>query len=176
MQKPDKWNDCRADISQYCRENKISREDFHFLGVYQWQNVYEKVLEHFIDWKYAKRNGLHWANTEGGFRCDLRRVYAFQAGVRDNLSYEWLGNLPEIVDCEKVYLLLEEAGQKYWVAECRPRVVCPIINQAIGYTDYYITDKKFSWIISENHHDIVQFWGDGLDADVIRKYTKKRPE
>lgn len=44
-----------------------------------------------------------------------------------------------------------------------------IINEAIGHIDYFITDKKFNWLITENHHHFVQFLGDGLDANVIEK-------
>lgn len=66
--------------------------------------------------------------------------------------------------------MLEEDSQqvKYWIAECKPEVVYLIINDAIEPTDYYITDKKFQWLITENHHDIVQFIGD-LDSDLIKK-------
>ncbi len=169
MQELHKWNGLRLEIAEYCRENHISQDDFRFLGIYEWQNVYDKVLEHFVDKQYARKNGLYWANTRGGFRQDVPGIYIFQEGVMNNASYEWIERLPEIVKCEKVYLLLEEDSKKYWVAECRPATVCLIINEAIGYTDYYITDKKYNWLISENHHDIVQFIGEGLSADVIEK-------
>lgn len=169
MQALHKWNGLRLEIAQYCRDNQISQEDFRFLGIYEWRNVYDKVLEHFVDEQYARKNGLYWANINSGFKQDIHVLYVFQEGVRNNLSYEWIEKLPEIVKCEKVYLLLEGDRQKYWIAECSPAVVCLIINDAIGYTDYYITDKKYNWLISENHHDIVQFLGEGLDADVIEK-------
>ncbi|MBP3542661.1 MAG: hypothetical protein J6J86_00375 [Lachnospiraceae bacterium] len=66
-----------------------------------------------------------------------------------------------------VYLLLEEDSQKYWIAECNQAVCCLIINEALGCIDYYITDKKFHWLITENHHDFVQFLGAGLDVNII---------
>jgi hypothetical protein len=56
-----------------------------------------------------------------------------------------------------VYLLLEESSGKHWIAECRTEVVHLIINEAIWGIDYYITDKKFNWLITENHHEFVQF-------------------
>jgi hypothetical protein len=169
MQALHKWDGLRLEIEQYCQENRISKDDFRFLGIYEWQNVYDKVLEHFIDEQYARRNGLYWANVNGGFKHDVSGIYVFQVGVNNNLSYEWIERLPEIVKCDKVYLLLEEDSQKYWIAECSPSVVCLIINEAIGHIDYYITNKKYNWLISENHHDIVQFIGEGLDADTIKK-------
>lgn len=173
MQALHKWDGLRLEIAEYCRDNQISEEDFRFLGIYEWQNVYDKVLEHFVDEQYARKNGLYWANINGGFRQDIPGIYCFREGVDNNLSYEWIEKLPEIVKCEKVYLLLEESCSKYWIAECNPAAVHLIINEAIGYTDYYITDKKFNWLITENHHDIVQFIGNGLDADVIKEIVVK---
>lgn len=169
MQALHKWNGLRLEITLYCQKKRISQDDFCFLGIHEWQNVYDKVLEHFVDEQYARRNGLYWANTNGGFRQDIPRIYVFQEGVSNNLSYEWIEKLPEIVKCDKVYLLLEEGSQKYWIAECSPSVVCLIINEAMGHIDYYITDKKYNWLISANHHDIVQFIGDGLETNVIEK-------
>ncbi len=179
MQALHKWNGIRLEIAEYCRDNQISIEDFRFLGIYEWQNVYDKVLEHFVDEQYARKAGLYWSNINGGFRQDIHRIYGFQEGMGNNLSYEWIEKLPEIVKCEKVYLLLEEDIQKYWIAECNPAVVCLIINEALGHLDYYITDKKFNWLITENHHDFVQFLGEGLDVNIIEKvcmvtHEKKR--
>lgn len=176
MQALHKWNGIRLEIAEYCRDNQIREEDFRFLGIYDWKNVYERVLERFVDHQYGRKNGLYWSNINGGFRNDIQRVYCFQEGANNHLSYEWIEKLPEIVNCEKVYLLLEEDRNKYWIAECKPSIVSLIINEAIGYTDYYITDKKFNWLITENHHDIVQFLGEGLNVEQIEKactYTKK---
>ena len=79
------------------------------------------------------------------------------------------------MECEKIYLFLEEKKQtaKYWIAECSPAIVHLIVNDAIAPTDYYITNKKFDWLITENHHDIVQFIGKGLDINTIKAVCTK---
>ena len=171
------WNGLRLDVVEYCKHHHISEQDFRFLGIHEWQNVYDKVLEHFVDGEYARRHGLYWSNINHGFRKDLHRIYAFAEGVGDNAYYEWIERFSEIVPCEKVYLLLEEDKQqaKYWIAECSPAVVPLIINEALGPIDYYITDKKFYWLITENHHDFVQFFGKGLDAKHIKAICTKCP-
>ena len=87
MQELHKWNGLRLEIAEYCRENHISQDDFRFLGIYEWQNVYDKVLERFVDKQYARNNGLYWANTRGGFRQDVPGIYFFQEGVMNNASY-----------------------------------------------------------------------------------------
>ncbi len=175
MQELLRWKGVRLEIAEYCRDNHISEEDVRLLNMYEWQNVYNKVLEHFVDERYARKCGLYWANIENGFRRDINTIYGFQEGADENLSYEWIERLPEIVKCEKVYLLLEEDNQhaKYWIAECNPEVVHLLINDTEEHADYYITDKKFNWLITENHHDFVKFLGEGLDAEIIKTVCTK---
>lgn len=165
-----KWTSLRLEVVEYISKNKISEKDFRFLGIYEWQNIYHKIVNHFVDEQYARRTGMHWANTMNGFRKDINRIYAF--AYRDNNSYKWMEKLPEIVKCEKVYLLLEDdevPNDKYWIAECNPSIIDLIINDAVSLLeDYYITDKKFNWLITENHHEVVQFIGSGLDLETIK--------
>lgn len=176
MQENHKWNGLRLEVVEYCKKNHISENDFRLLGILEWENVYDKVLEHFVEERYARKCGLYWSNINHGFQKDITRIYIFQEGSKGNASYEWIEKLPEIVKCEKVYLLLEEDRQsvKYWIAECSPAVVPLIINEALGMIDYYITDKKFNWLITENHHDIVQFIGEGLDVEIIKNVCSKQ--
>lgn len=67
MQEYQKWNGVRLEIAEYCQKNHISENDFRFLRIYEWRNVYERVLERFVDERYAKNNGLYWSNIENGF-------------------------------------------------------------------------------------------------------------
>ena len=170
MQIYHEWRGLRLEVVEYCKENKISENDFKFMNIYKWKNIYDNVVKNFVDDRYARNHGLHWANTENGFQKNIDEIYAFQVGVKNNASYDWIERLPEIVKCEKVYLILEEKKQrvKYWIAECSPTIVHLIINEALWPVDYYITDMKFNWLITENHHEIVQFIGKGLDMDLIK--------
>ena len=175
MQMYNKWTGLRLEITQYCQENNIFENDFRFLGIYEWQNVYDRLLKNFVEERYAEKYGLYWSNIRAGFQKDIDKIYTFTVGSENNVSYEWIEKLSEIVKCETVYLFLEEEKQaaKYWIAECNPSIVHLIINDAIYPTDYYITNKKFDWLITENHHDIVQFIGKGLDVDIIKTVCTK---
>lgn len=134
-----------------------------------------RLLKKFVDDEYASKHGIYWSNIEEGFRKDIDKIYSFVEGNENHASYEWIESLTEIVGCEKIYLFLEEDRQtaKYSVAECSPTIVHLIINDAIYPTDYYMTNKKFDWLITENHHDVVQFIGKGLDVDIIKKACEK---
>lgn len=163
------WNGIRATVVEYCKNNNISAGDFRFLNMFEWQNIYNHVLDTFLDYHYAKYNGLYWSNIENGFKNDINKVFCFQEGVNGYPSYEWIKKLPQIIGSDKVYLFLEESSDKYWVAECNPEVIYQIINDALYPLDYYITDKKFNWLITENHHDVVQFLGQGISEETIKK-------
>lgn len=164
----DNWsrNTVRGEIMEYCKMHGISEADFRFLGIYEWQNVYDQVLTHFVKPDYAKRNGLYWANINNGFQYPPE--YIFVTGRDGYAGYEWLERLPEMVACGKVYLLLEDDSAKYWIAECSTVILHLIINDTeAGNGDYFIVDKKYDWLITENHHAIVQFIGTGLHVEKI---------
>lgn len=168
MQKNSEWNGIRRILAEYCRENNILETDFRLLGINEWENVYSRFLSRFVEERYARRCGLHWSNTENGFRKDINKIYIFREGAEGYASYEWIEKLPEITDCLAVYLFLEDERSKYWAAECSPMAVSLVINDVLYPADYYITDKKFRWVITENHHNVVQFLGNGLDLQRIR--------
>lgn len=164
-----KWTGFRREVAEYMTEHKISENDFRFLGMYEWQNIYNQVLERFLDGQYARDYGLHWSNIQNGFQKGIGRIYDF--AYQNENFYKWLQKLPEIVKCDSVYLLLEddERDTKYWIAECNPAVVYLVICDTYLSADYYITDKKFNWLITENHHEIVHIIGEGLDVGAIEK-------
>ena len=168
MQLFTKWKGLRLDVVKYCGDNNISEDNFRFLDIYEWENVYDKVLSVFVEQQYARKNGLHWANVEGGFCKDI--VYSFDIGADKENLYCWIEKLPEIVNCDSVYLLLEEIGQqsKYWIAECNPKVAGCVINDIGNAGDYYIVDKKYKWLITENHHGIVMFIGVDLNLEKLK--------
>ena len=173
-----KWNGFRREVAEYMAEHQIPENEFRFLGIYEWQDIYNKVLNRFVDGKYALGHGLHWANIEDGFKKDIDRIYDFAYQHKD--SYQWLEKLPDIVKCDKVYLLLEDGERqysKYWIAECVPYVVHLVINDTYLSEDYYITDKKFNLLITENHHEIVHIIWKGLDREIIETvvFSKSAP-
>lgn len=76
----------------------------------------------------------------------------------------WVAKLPLILPKNEkfVYVLFEDAKNfqsKYWIFEmCVPELIC-IIGEVNGLDDFYIVSKKFEWLISECHEDIVSFVG-----------------
>lgn len=151
----------RAEVQRYCKENDIGKESFHFLPIYQWENVYDRVMETFGEYDWISKNGLHWVNTNGTYTKDSSVFHCDE-------QWDWILQLPEIVgEDEPVYLLLEE-GNKFWIGEGKPNVVAELIYEGLFNQDYYIVHKKFQWMITMNHHRCVHFVGDGFRCDVSK--------
>lgn len=165
------WNNykggLRIAVQRFCDENHIDEETFRFLSIYQWEDVYQKVIGNFVDKSRGYQAGLHWLNTNGVFREDKEIQAVFDS--RD--SWGWVLELPGLVDegKEMAYLLLEESGQweKFWIGEGTLDGIARILEEGLYSSDYYIVDKKYRWMITCNHHGCVVFVGDGLNMDRI---------
>lgn len=151
----------------------LGREAFNELLFMEYFDAYEfrQRDNEIFNKKFSLDNDVkeNWANVEGGFKEVTE--YSFRLGTNGKLGYEWLEKISEIVLCDRVYLLLEENGMhaKYWIAECNLKVINCIINDTLTLGDYFIVDKKYKWLITENHHEVVQFIGSVFDGGNIDK-------
>ncbi len=90
----------------------------------------------------------------------------------------WVARLPQILpESERfVYVLFEDTKNyqpKYWVYEmCIPELIC-ILGEVCGLDDFYIVSKKFEWLISECHEDIVSFVGNSLNLSCFDESQKQ---
>lgn len=79
--------------------------------------------------------------------------------------------LDKIIPDTLHYVLFEDTVDfqpKYWVYEMFPNEIIAVIDESDpSPDDFYIVSKKFEWLISECHEDIVYFVGDGIDISLI---------
>ena len=55
------------------------------------------------------------------------------------------------------------------------QVIAELIYEEVHWDcDYYIVDKKYNWLITCNHHDIIQFVGKGLEIKKIEDMIMQR--
>lgn len=158
---------CRIDIQKYCQAHNIGNDKFHFVSIYNWQDIYNKVVENFVDKTRNYNPDLHWLNTNGTFQKDKTIQYAFDS----RNQWNWVLKIPTFVEnCDDTaYLLIEGDSTKYWIAEGDLKTISEIIYNELFYGDYYIVDKKYHWMITYNHEEIVLFIGDGLRMNEIEK-------
>lgn len=162
------WNvykgECRIEIQKFCAENNIDKDKFHFLNIYQWQDIYNKVIDKFVDKTKNYNADLHWLNTNGGFHKDIEIQYSFDSRNQSG----WVRKLPELVENpqDMAYLLIEEGTKKFWIAEGYLDSIAKIIHE-FCYDDLYIVDKKYRWMITLNHEECVLFVGDGFRMNEV---------
>ncbi|MBQ7776869.1 MAG: hypothetical protein IJ379_13215 [Lachnospiraceae bacterium] len=153
----------RREIQEYCREKEIPQEEFHFLSLYQWENVHNRIVESFANHQWlAQHKGIHWLNTCGGFKEEP--YFTFDCDDK----WDWILKVPELLadKDELVYVLIED-DHNYWVAEGNLARVVEIIYE-MAEDDYYIVDKKYHWMITENHHGGVAFVGERLAVEKLQ--------
>ncbi len=152
----------RNEIERAIKEGNINRSKCFECSKITYNSIIKKIEETFV----VNGGNIHWSNM-GRFNPKLKCI---TKDISDDSM--WIEKLPEIIP-EKdrsVYVLFEDSQNyeaKYWAYEmCIPELVY-IIGEINGLNDFYIVSKKFEWLISECHEDIVSFVGDLLNLSCL---------
>ena len=150
--------DIRNEIERIIKEYARDRE-----RCFECSKIKYRSIMKSIEQKFTCDNNIHWSNMGQGFKRNL-----FHKMIDVSEDSMWVQKLPKIIPSNEslVYALFEDVinfQPKYWIYEmCIPELIC-IIGNVNCLDDFYIVSKKFGWLISENHEDIVSFVGDTLD-------------
>jgi hypothetical protein len=117
------------------------RERFGRLAPEEARRVYDSALRHFVPhgqprwwWEhFPASTGVHFPGGEG----------------RNHLT--------EIVpdENERVWFVAEDfVRPEYSVWEASARDVQAVIDECSGF-EYYLIQRRFGWLVCENHHDVV---------------------
>lgn len=156
----------REDILKYCEEKNIKEREFRMVSIYRWEDVYNKVIDEFVDKTKSYKQGLHWLNIDCCFHKEKKIQYSYDS--RDN--WEWILNLREFVEnTEKQAYYLVEEGTKFWIFEGTLDRISEMVYEGFFLHDYYIVDKKYQWMITCNHHEGILFAGNGFQMENIKK-------
>lgn len=155
----------RNDIERVIKENHIDRTNCFECSKITYKSIIRKIERTFV----LHGGNIHWSNIRGVFNKEL-------VCITKNISEDrmWVTKLPDIIpeNNQFVYVLFEDSKNfkpKYWVYEMRiPELVC-MIGEVNGLKDFYIVSKKFDWLISECHEDVVSFVGKSLNLSCFEK-------
>lgn len=157
----DNFTNIRSEIERVIKDNHINRSNCFECSKTTYHSIIKKIEQVFV----LHGGNIHWSNMGRGFNPKL--VCRIQNISEDRM---WVTKLPGIIPENErlVYVLFEDAinfEPKYWVYEmCIPELIC-IIGEVNGLGDFYIVSKKFKWLISECHEDIVSFVGNSLNLE-----------
>lgn len=159
----------RSEIQQYLNENKIPPERLSPVNINQWQNIYHRAIETFVEGRCQSREELHWISLNGHIKKGIEYIDFY-----DTREYwDWVFHLNEIITDEKAYLFIESGSDKMWIYEGDITEIANLLYEGMYDEEYCIIDKKYKWMICFNHHDIVSFYGTGLNTEAITKLKQK---
>lgn len=149
----------RNEIERIIKEKQIDRSKCFECSKITYRAIIRKIEQVFV----LHGGDIHWSNMGGGFNKNL--VCKTKDISEDRM---WVTKLPNIIpeNNQLVYVLFEDSMNfrpKYWIYEMGiPELIC-MIGEICGLDDFYIVSKKFDWLISECHEDIVSFVGSPLN-------------
>ena len=155
----------RDEIERVIKENHLERSKCFECSKITYRAILKKIEQTFV----LHGGDIHWSNMGRGFNPKL------PCEIKDTSDDSmWVTKLPMILsDSEElVYVLFEDSKNyqpKYWLYEMYiPELVC-VIGEVCGLDDFYIVSKKFEWLISECHEDIVSFVGSSLNLSCFEE-------
>lgn len=148
----------RNEIERVIKENHLERANCFECSKTTYGSIIKRIEQTFV----FHSGNIHWSNMG---RFNPKWICRTQNISEDRM---WFTKLPDIIPKNErlVYVLFEDTKNfepKYWIYEmCIPELIC-IISEVYGLDDFYIVSKKFEWLISECHEDIVSFVGNSLN-------------
>ena len=127
----------RNHITETLKESKI--EGFEFLRLTDYENVLHSLEKFLTLGKQNLKDNWLWESFKEEFCIE-----------GDSLEI-----IPYLIDSsQSYYFIASEENSKYWVAQGTGEAIQEVIK-SMHYFEYYIVDKKFNWLICENHHNIL---------------------
>ena len=153
----------RSEIEQTIKNLKIDRANFFEVSKQSYQQIISQIENAFVDKSKHWNKGIHWANM-GFYRPELKCVNEVMK------DWSWIKKLPHIIPAPNnpVYVLFEDTKAyepKYWLYEANLCELILVLNESHLWGDFYIVSKKYDWLISFNHHDIISYVGENLKTD-----------
>lgn len=148
----------RKEVERVIKEQGLARSRAFEVSKMSYAGILKKIQDTFV----YHGGDMHWSNM-GYLKPQLCCKYIPIHGQR-----LWYHALPQILPApeEPVYTLFEDTQNyqaKYWLYEMYLPELITILDEVNGLDDFYIVSKKYDWLLSENHEDIVACIGAALN-------------
>jgi hypothetical protein len=135
----------------------LSESDLRLLPDEEGISVYKTAEQRFV-----KTSGLTWWWED--FRFPVTSVC-----FHDGKGWERLIELVPSVN-EKIWFIAGEDGSRYGpVYEASTQIIQQVIGECYCF-EYYLVAKDWSWLIGENHHDVVFAIGEPVESK-LKQYS-----
>lgn len=156
----------RDDIEITRKSLEIHRDCFIEVRYYAYKDILQTIWDHFTKLGYkAKRH--FWLN------------YHLAGNVAtympNNLNDTRCKILPAILPYDdKIWFIGADSknqGPKYWLYEATVESVVRILDEMHRF-DFYIVNKKYRWLVTEEHHGMLLAVGEPV-VSRLKKYSAK---
>lgn len=152
----------RRDVESIIKEQQLDRSRIYEVSKLHYSGIIREIQTRFVD----KGGNIHWSNM-GYFNRNLPC-----RSLSINGRPLWYHDLDLIIPRpdEPVYVLLEDVKNytaKYWLYEMYLPELKLVLDEISGLNDFYIVSRKYEWLISENHEDIISLIGSCLNAESL---------
>ena len=145
------WTELRKNIEKVINEFDLS-DKFKSVNLTQIENIDRKFMLSFTKngRQSTKFYGWIWEclkdeNQWGKHSPDYKKtseIIRYTAGTTN----------------EDLYIIFTESyreREKLWYYEGRLDAMITVIEETAGIDEFYIFDKKFTWLLGQNHHDVI---------------------
>ena len=143
----------RRNIENIIKEFQLDRTRIFEVSHLKYDDIIKKIERTFV----VNDGSIHWSNIENRFKPSFSVKTQY---IGNNMG--WYQSLDKMLPDTLHYVLFEDIKNyqpKYWLYEMHPSEIVMVINES-NPKDFYIVSKKFNWLISECHEDIVFFVGE----------------
>lgn len=137
----------------------LSPEHFRQLPAPEAEQVYRTALNHFVICSFEPRWWWEYLREpQAGFR-----------NVNDSLGFRLIPEFVPNPDAP-IYFIAEDTNAPFYpVYLTTARIAASVIGECFGY-EYYILATDYSWLIGENHHDVIFGTGEPI-IQAINAYS-----
>ena len=151
----------RFDIEETRKELKIAYENFREVKYYSCKSILKQIGEQFTS--LGKRATQYsWMNH------DLKGdVVSFMPKREEDVPEILKSIIPDNSKLWFISATTKNEKPKYWLYESDLSSAVAIIYNMYLF-DFYLVDKKYNWLISEEHHGVLVSVGEPVASNLER--------
>ena len=115
---------------------------FNFVSPHRFEDILNQVAERFL--KQGKRN--------------LNQIWLWNEFRNETKSSQPADVILELTSRlepqDSYWFIASDENGKYWVAESNGSSIITVLREMYAF-EYYILDRKMTWILCENHHGML---------------------
>jgi hypothetical protein len=144
--------DMRTTLANAARDAGCSDAEFSLVSPHEYRDVFRQILAQFCN------RGLELLNATWVWE----HLVGPRQAIQTDRPLQYLATL--LPPHERVWFIAEDwPGTKkdgnYWLYDTTVDTALRVLGQAHAF-EYYIIKRNLSWLVCENHHDIVMGVGD----------------